>query len=103
MAITCGSDRVMVELKGEFFLPNSAKFLFYFFKTCRGAVVGGEEDGVELYIGRVCLHQQTIVGKVHPGHGVLYGALHGSEIFFHNYELLVRRPAGGSFLNGFTD
>ncbi len=63
-----------------------------------GTVVGGHQGEAKLYVGRVLLKNNVLVGKINPEHGVLFGAHNGSEIFFHNYELLVCRPAGGNFV-----
>ncbi|KAH9362509.1 uncharacterized protein LOC144155600 [Haemaphysalis longicornis] len=55
-----------------------------------GAVQGGRAgDGEPLYIGRVVNDGEVYVGKVHPGHHVLYVAQDDQELSFRDYEVLV--------------
>lgn len=56
-----------------------------------GALQGGRQaDGTPLFIGRSFHNGSMVVGKVHPGHGVLYVPFDGQEVPIHsNYEVLV--------------
>ncbi|XP_001606524.1 C3 and PZP-like alpha-2-macroglobulin domain-containing protein 8 [Nasonia vitripennis] len=64
-------------------------------KCSRGAVpllalpAGETEDGNALFIGRIMHNGVAHIGKIQPNHQVCYVALHGQEVAYAEYEVLV--------------
>lgn len=53
---------------------------------------GYSETGEQLYTGRAVYNGRTLLGKIHPSHGVIYMPFERKEVNSRTYEILVVTP-----------
>lgn len=53
---------------------------------------GYSETGEHLYTGRAVYNGRTLLGKIHPSHGVIYMPFERKEVNSRTYEILVVTP-----------